>query len=89
MSKKITLNVPGKDGKPDGTYLLEYTRKSVKIMETRGFVVDDVNKKMMTGITSLFAGAFLAHVKNTTINHEEIFFDLPNRGELEIGRAHV
>lgn len=45
-------------------YTLEYTRKTVEMMETAGFNMDDITTKPMTAIPMLFRGAFLAHHKN-------------------------
>lgn len=43
------------------TYTLEYTRKTVEMMEKSGFVAEDVQRKPVTMLPTLFAGAFLAH----------------------------
>ena len=40
-------------------YTLEYSRQSVKTMESQGFVLADLTKKPMTMIPMLFAGAFI------------------------------
>ena len=52
--KQITFEYEGKD------YTLEYTRNSVRTMERRGFVSDDITTKPMTVVPDLFAGAFLS-----------------------------
>ena len=57
MAKQLTITDPTSGV----TYTLEYTRKTVEIMERQGFVADDVVKKPMTLLPTLFAGAFLAH----------------------------
>lgn len=57
MAKQLTINDPVSGV----TYTLEYTRKSVEMMEKNGFVVADVERKPMTLLPALFAGAFLAH----------------------------
>ena len=57
MAKTLTIPDPI-SGK---TYTLEYTRKSVEQMEKQGFIAEDVQKKPMTMLPALFAGAFLAH----------------------------
>lgn len=65
------------------TYTLEYTRKSVEMMEKQGFVAEDVAKKPMSMLPALFAGAFLAHhrfVKQDVIN--KIYDKLPNKDGL-------
>ena len=40
-------------------YELEYSRQSVKTMESRGFVLDEISSKPMTMIPLLFEGAFI------------------------------
>ena len=65
------------------TYTLEYTRKSVEMMEKQGFIADDVEKKPMTMLPALFAGAFLAHhrfVKREII--DSIYKKLTNKDKL-------
>ena len=42
-------------------YVLEYTRKSVEMMEKKGFVASDIETKPVTVLPALFAGAFLAN----------------------------
>ena len=49
---KITLNYENKD------YELEYTRQSVRMMESQGFVLEQISSKPMTMIPMLFSGAF-------------------------------
>lgn len=64
----------------DAKYVLEYTRKSVEMMERQGFEIEELQRKPMTYLPSLFAGAFLAHhryVKRDVIN--EIYAQLPNK----------
>ena len=77
MSK--TLKVTYKDTE----YTLEYTRKSIEIMEKQGFVVTDITSKPMTTLPALFAGAFLAnhrYVKREVI--DEVFKTMPNKDDL-------
>lgn len=52
--KQITFEYEGKE------YTLEYTKNTVRQMERRGFVADDIATKPMTVIPDLFAGAFLS-----------------------------
>ena len=54
---KIKLNYDGKE------YELEFSRQSVKTMESRGFVLDEISSKPMTMIPMLYEGAF---IKNCT-----------------------
>lgn len=57
MAKTLTI----KDPVTGIAYTLEYTRNTVALMEKEGFDVTQVGKKLMTGITELFGGAFKAH----------------------------
>lgn len=57
MAKQITFSYNGKD------YTLEFTRASVRQMESTGFVADDLEHKPMIVLPALFAGAFIAHHK--------------------------
>ena len=77
MSKQLRFNYKGND------YVLEYTRKSVEIMEKSGFVASEIDDKPMTVLPKLFAGAFLAnhrYLKEEVIN--DIFAHMTNKGEL-------
>lgn len=62
--KQICFTYDGKD------YTLEFTRATVRQMERRGFVSDDVVTKPMTVIPDLFAGAFLS--KHSNVKREKI-----------------
>lgn len=53
--KNITFTYKGTD------YVLEYTRNSIKRMESDGFSPSEYEKKPMTVMNDLFRGAFLAH----------------------------
>lgn len=77
MSKQLSFTYEGVD------YCLEYTRKSVEIMERQGFVASEIETKPMTVLPSLFAGAFLANhrfVKKDVI--DKIYSKLTNKSEL-------
>ena len=79
MAKQLTINDPTSGV----TYTLEYTRKTVEMMEKSGFVADDVQRKPMTMLPALFAGAFLAHhrfVKRDVIDN--IYARLNHKDEL-------
>lgn len=79
MAKTLTI----KDPVSGESYTLEYTRKSVSIMEKQGFVAEDVDKKPMTMLPALFAGAFIARhrfVKQDVI--DRIYARLPRKDEL-------
>ena len=67
----------------DKEYVLEYTRKSVEMMEKKGFVAADIESKPVTVLPALFAGAFLANhrfVKPEVI--DEIYSKMTNKSEL-------
>ena len=77
MSKQLSFNFEGKD------YCLEFTRRTVEIMERNGFVASDVRDKPMSTLPALFAGAFLAHHRFT--NHDlidRIYEKMTNKQEL-------
>ena len=77
MSKQLSFTYKGVN------YCLEYTRKSVEIMERQGFVASDIETKPVTVLPSLFAGAFLANhrfVKREVI--DEIYSNMTNKSEL-------
>lgn len=77
MAKTMTI----KHG--DEKYVLEYTRKSVEMMERQGFEIDELQRKPMTYLPALFAGAFLAHhryVKREVI--DKIYTQLANKGDM-------
>lgn len=67
----------------DMTYTLEFTRKTVSMMERQGFVAEDVTKKPVSMLPTLFAGAFLAHhrlVKQDVI--DKLYARMTNKDEL-------
>ncbi len=67
----------------DKEYTLEFTRKSIEIMEKRGFRIADIQDKPVTTLPALFAGAFLAHHKFVKPEvTDEIFAKLKNKDEL-------
>ena len=77
MSKQLNFTYNGKN------YCLEFTRRSVEMMENQGFVASDVRDKPAKTLPALFAGAFLAHhrfEKPGVIN--EIFDHMTNKQEL-------
>ena len=77
MSKQLRFTYQDKE------YILEYTRKTVEMMEKKGFVASDIESKPATVLPALFAGAFLAnhrYVKPEVI--EEIYSKLTNKQEL-------
>ena len=77
MSKQLRFTYQDKE------YCLEYTRKSIEIMERQGFKAADITEKPMLTLPALFAGAFLAnhrYVKSEVI--DEIFSKMPDKSEL-------
>ena len=77
MSKQLRFTYQDKE------YCLEFTRKSVELMEKNGFVATDITAKPMTVLPALFAGAFLANhrfVKPEVI--DGIFSKMTNKSEL-------
>lgn len=76
MAKTITLEYEGTK------YTLEFTRKTVEIMEKNGFNVRDIRTSPVTTLPTLFAGAFLANhrwLKDETI--EKLFKLIPNKDD--------
>lgn len=77
MAKQMTFTYDGKE------YTLEFTRRTIKQMENEGFVAQDIDRKPMTLLPALFAGAFKAHhrfVKQDVI--DEIYKGMPRKEEL-------
>ena len=77
MAKQINFDYEGEH------YTLEFTRNTIKMMESRGFLANDIQNKPMTVLPELFAGSFLAHhrsVKRDTI--DRIYHLMPNKTEL-------
>lgn len=74
---KITFAANGTD------YCLEYTKRTVKMMEDKGFAPSRILEAPMTYLPELFAGAFLAHhrfTKKETI--DEIYEAMGGKREL-------
>lgn len=57
MAKTIKFSFEGKD------YTLEYTRNTIRTMESQGFTLSQVSDKPISVLPALFKGAFLAHHK--------------------------
>ena len=66
---KIVLNYENKE------YELEFNRQSVKMMESQGFVLDEITSKPMTMIPMLFSGAFIKNCKGTKRSVIDEIFD--------------
>lgn len=77
MGKQLTFTYNDKE------YCLEYTRKSVEMMEKNGFRASDIDDKPMLTLPALFAGAFLSkhrYEKQSVI--DEIFSKMTDKVEL-------
>ena len=66
---KIVLNYEDKE------YELEFNRQSVKMMESQGFVLDEITSKPMTMIPLLFSGAFIKNCRGTKRSVIDDIFD--------------
>lgn len=67
----------------DKKYVLEYTRSSIKEMERRGFVIEEVLKKPLSMLPDMFAGAFIANHRFTRRKEiDEIYEQFDNKDEL-------
>ena len=76
-AKNITFTYDGKD------YTLEFDRKTVKLLERRGFNVNELDGKPMTLLPQLFWGAFQKHHKGITQETtDEILMKFKNREAL-------
>jgi len=77
VAKQIRFEYKGQE------YILEFTRKSIEMMERQGFVASDIVEKPMTTLPALFAGAFLAHHRNVKKELiDEIFSKMTDKEEL-------
>ena len=66
---KIKLTYDGVD------YELEYSRQSVKTMESRGFVLDEMTSKPMTMIPMLYEGAFIKNCRGIKRKEMDDIYD--------------
>lgn len=74
---KINLTYENKE------YTLEYSRQSVRTMESQGFNFDELTTKPATMLPLLFDGAFMKNhrgIKRRLI--DEIYDEISNKGEL-------
>lgn len=69
MSTQINFSHEGKD------YCLEYTKRTVKQMEDRGFDIRRYLEAPMSTLPELFAGAFLAKHKYTPRDVIDAIYD--------------
>jgi len=77
MAKTLTFEIDNTE------YTLEFTRRTIKDMESEGFSISAMRDRPMTLFPKLFAGAFKCHHKGTkreTI--ESIYKRLPRKEEL-------
>ena len=77
MAKTLTIKYN------ETEYTLEFTRRSIELLEKRGFRVAEVQDKPMSTLPAFFAGAFLAHhkfVKPDVV--DDIFSKVKNKEEL-------
>lgn len=74
MAKQLTFAYNGKD------YTLEFTRASVRQMESDGFVASEIETKPMTVLPDLFRGAFLSRHRFEKRNViDEIYAHMTNK----------
>ena len=77
MNKQLKFTYNGTE------YCLEYTRRSIEVMEKRGFLVSEIESKPMTTLPALFAGAFLANHRFTKQEViDEIYSKMTNKQDL-------
>jgi hypothetical protein len=77
MAKQLRFTYQNKE------YVLEYTRKSVEVMEKKGFVASEIETKPITILPALFAGAFLAHHRSEKPEViDAIYAKMTNKQEL-------
>ena len=75
--KQITFTYDGKE------YRLEFTRRTIRQMEDKGFNIQAINEKPMTLLPDFFAGAFLANHRNVKRDMiDEIYSNMPNKDKL-------
>ena len=68
MSKQIVI----RDAETGKAYTLEYTRRTIEMMEKNGFMLSEFTEKPVTNLPALFAGAFLANhkfIKKETVDN--------------------
>ena len=74
MSKKIEFDYE------ENHYTLEYNREAVKILESKGFRLENFDDKLMTNVPLLLQGAFIMHHPTITIGTiEKIYQNIPNK----------
>lgn len=79
MNTKIELEYEGQN------YTLEYDRDGIRMLESRGFNIDEFLDKPMTNVELVFQGAFLKNHPNTKLTTiEEIFKSCPDKANLMV-----
>lgn len=77
MAKQIIFTYDGTD------YTLEFTRRTIKQMESEGFRPQKIDECPMTMLPALFAGAFKAHHRFTKQDViDKIYKAMPNKDTL-------
>lgn len=79
MAKQINIEYQGNE------YTLEYTRKSIEILERQGFNISDLDRAPLTTLPVLFRGAFIAHHRGLFANPgliDKIFEKMPDKETL-------
>lgn len=64
-----------KDNEKGLEYTLEFNRESIRFAESRGFVIDDIDKYQMTKIPEFFYYAFRMHHRNVPRNKTDELLD--------------
>lgn len=57
-----------KDNEKDMEYTLEFNREAIRFAESRGFIIDDLDKFQVTKIPEFFYYAFRMHHRNVPRN---------------------
>lgn len=69
FAKSIKLEYKGE------TYILEYSRRAVTVMEDQGFRISDIDDKPMTSLLLLFKGAFIKNHRTISETLVEEIYD--------------
>ena len=76
---RITDNETGK------VYTLEFNRKTVERMERGGFIVSEASSKPLTGVATLFHGAFYKnHPGITREQTDKMLYDISSSDKLRL-----
>lgn len=80
MAKRIKIEYDGVK------YTLEYSRKTVQVMEEAGFRIDEMDSMPMTMLPKLFSGAFLMHHSRVKQDLVDEIFDA-QKGKVKLLHA--